>query len=233
MEPQKRESYGGLSKKETDMSEQMFNANLFNENRRARIAGSVIPADIGFAPRVRELFTLLKDYYKIVLDYHWDWHFYRQTGNHIFDADERFGHLVDTIRKLPREWLPFGRFEDADDPAGRYIVPTADEALEKLLDEAKTEYFNNLDPRFVRSFKGEAGPEEEQQVRDEIECGYDGGAGVISIPLSALRPIEELPSFMQRLEKAKATARKALASEQSSEEKVSSTAHQHDDRSAV
>src|SRR5262245_56682482 len=129
------------------MSEQVFDTNSFDESLQASIAGPAIPADIGFTPRVRDVFILLKHYYKRVLDYQWDWHFYQQTGNHIYAADEQFAYFVEIIRKLPRECLPFSRFEDADDPAGRYIFPMADEAIQKLLDEAETEYFRGVDPR--------------------------------------------------------------------------------------
>jgi hypothetical protein len=66
--------------------------------------------------------------------------------------------------------------------AARVIYPTADEAIQELIRRVEEKYFRNLDPRFVRSYLGEATPEEEHQVREELERGYCGGINSVSVP---------------------------------------------------
>ena len=56
-----------------------------------------------------------------------------QADSYEIAAGLRFRHLVEVIEKLPREWLPGARRDDADDPAGKFIYPTVPEVIQKLI----------------------------------------------------------------------------------------------------
>ena len=149
---------------------------LDHDNQEDIVAGAVIPTEVGFVPRVTELFTLLEYYYQFVLDGSWQKHFDKRNDIFFDSAEERVRHIIKAIRKLPRDCLRFFAevYDRPDDDDPVFIVPRADEVIRESMAQVEGRYFHTRDPRFVRSFKGEATPEDEHEVREALKRGHHG-----------------------------------------------------------